>query len=187
MSSTRTLLTGCCSTKLNTRVRLRLMFWGVTKRVARITLVVSVSLWMVGAGCMWGCSNQALAAKSHSLHSHDQTIVVASSSCHAKTHDCCAKEQQSPSQSLTSTNESIPFSLFGFMPEGMMKDCPLANRASAVSTSKSNEAGSDLTLGTGHAQLPGVEKSNNAPAVSTAPLQFLNRGSTHLRCCVFRI
>src|SRR5512145_3119809 len=118
------------------------MIGRVTKRFARVGLVVSVSLWMAGAGCMWGCSNMTASAQSQSPPSQDQTTVVASASCHAKTHDCCAKGE--PKQSSASNDEVALFTLLSSLPQGMMEDCPLAIRASAVSTSKSTESTFDL-------------------------------------------
>ena len=160
------------------------MIGRVTKRVARVFLVVSVSLWMVGAGCMWGCSNLTAAAQSPSVPSQDQTTVVASASCHAKTHDCCATGAQKPSSA--SNNKAALFSLLNSLPQGMMKDCPLAIRASAVSTSKSTVSTLDLASSS-PVQPSRIDKPNNLVVVPTGPIQFLNRGPTYLRCCVFLI
>lgn len=159
------------------------MIGRVTRRIARFTLVVSVSLWMAGAGCMWGCSNMTAAAQSLAPL-QDQATVVASASCHAKTHDCCPKG--SKKQSSTPKMEAGLSSLLSTPPEGMMKDCPLAIRASAVSTSKSAEGTSDLAISS---PLPAlrIDQADNLPFVPTVPIQSLNRGPTYLRCCVFLI
>jgi hypothetical protein len=160
------------------------MIGRVTKRVARVFLVVSVSLWMGGAGCMWGCSNMTAAAQSPSAPSLDQTTVVASASCHANTHDCCAKGTQK--KSSATNDKAAPFSLLNSLPQGMMKDCPLAIRASAVSTSKSTKSNLDLTFSS-PVQPGRIHKPENLVLFPTVPVQFLNRGPTYLRCCVFLI
>lgn len=160
------------------------MIGRLTKRVARVTLVVSVSLWMAGAGCMWGCSNMTAAAQTFPNTSQDQTTVVTSASCHAKTHECCAKRAQK--KSLTPKVEAGLSSLLSTLPEGMMKDCPLAIRASAVSTSKSTESTSDLAISS-PVQAFRADRADNLAVVRTVPIQFLNRGPTYLRCCVFLI
>src|SRR5262245_49451380 len=67
------------------------MIGRVTRNVARILLAFSISLWLAGAGCMWGCSNMAMAAESRSTSAPGQHTVVVANSCHAKTHDCCAR------------------------------------------------------------------------------------------------
>ena len=160
------------------------MIGRVTKRVARVFLVVSVSLWMAGAGCMWGCSNMTGSAQSQSAPSQDQTTVVAAASCHAKTHECCAKGGQE--QASASSPETALLTLLSSLPQGMMEDCPLAIRASAVSTSKSTESTLDLTVSS-PVQPSRIDKPDNLIVFSTVPTQFLNRGPTYLRNCVFLI
>ena len=160
--------------------RLRLMIGKVAKRVARMVLTVSVSLWMAGAGCLWGCSNMTASAQSKVL-SVDQTTVVASSSCHARTQDCCSKGAQQKS-----VPNSQDTALLGSMPQGMMKDCPLAVSASAVSTSKSTESAPELTLSPA-VQFRGKDLPTNFVFVPSVPTRFQNRGPTYLRCCVFLI
>ena len=162
-----------------------LMIGRVTKRVARFALVVSVSLWMAGAGCMWGCSNMTASAQSLSNTPPDQTTVVASASCHAKTHDCCAKGSQKQTASTPNVEVGLSW-LLSTVTEGMMKDCPLAIRASAVSTSKSTEGTSDLAISSA-VQAFRLDLADNVPVVPTIAIQFLNRGPTYLRCCVFLI
>jgi len=156
------------------------MIGQVTKRVARVVLTVSVSLWMAGAGCMWGCSSMTAAAHSKVV-SVDQTTVVASSSCHARTHDCCPKGAQQKS-----VPKSDDAALFGSLPQGMMKDCPLATSATAVSTSKSTESAPELTLSS-PVQFRGQDRPTNFVFVPSVPTRFQNRGPTYLRCCVFLI
>ena len=158
------------------------MIGRVTKRVARVFLVVSVSLWMAGAGCMWGCSNMTASAQSQSAPSQDQTTVVAAASCHAKTHECCAKGEQKQA----SNPQTALLTLLSSLPQGMMEDCPLAIRASAVSTSKSTESTLDLTLSS-PVQPSRIDKPDNLIVFSPVPTQFLNRGPTYLRNCVFLI
>jgi hypothetical protein len=161
------------------------MIGRVTKRVARILLVFGISLWIAGAGCMWGCSNMAMAAESRATSTLDQHTVVVANSCHAKTHDCCAKT--SGKQNSTSSTQPSFLSIFGSLPQGMMRDCPLSIRASAVvSTSKSSESASDQAQ-VSPAQFPSLESLEKIAVVPTVPIQFLNRGPTYLRCCVFLI
>jgi hypothetical protein len=68
----------------------------------------------------------------------------------------------------------------------MMEDCPLAIRASAVSTSKSTESTFDLTLSS-PVQPSRIDKPDNLVVFPTVPIQFLNRGPTYLNNCVFLI
>jgi hypothetical protein len=149
------------------RSMLNLMSSPILPKLARLLLAVSVSLWMAGAGCLLGCSNSVQASQQKA-----QT-----ESCHARTHDCCKKKV-----SQTSTDIA---SLIGETPEGMIKDCPLAVNASAA-ISKATDGGINSTALTAHT----VDDSKPQPVPAShifAPVQFLNRGPTYLRCCVFLI
>jgi hypothetical protein len=109
--------------------------------------------------------------------------AVASHSCHARTHDCCAKKSSKKPASLTAPSPVL--SLLGMQSDGMMKDCPLAVNANAAIT----KATTDLSDA---AELPIADPlKSESPTklvdLSSTPIQFLNRGPTYLRCCVFLI
>jgi len=150
------------------------------RKLARLLLAFSVSFWMAGAGCLWGCSNTAMASDMREMNHQP---AVASHSCHARTHDCCAKKASKQTARLTAPS-TVPF-LLGMQSDGMMKDCPLAVNANAAVT----KATTDLS---DSAELPiatplKIEGSEKLVDLSSTPVQFLNRGPTYLRCCVFLI
>ena len=165
-------------------VRLQLMnSRAIILRTLRTSLSLCVALWMAGAGCLWGCSNTAYAASSsHPSHEEETQTVEAGSSCHKPKHDCCAKESE------TSASQSVKSSVdlnFAALPSGMMKDCPLAVSATAVTSKNSNDVQSVERVSTKVLGAYTVESRRVSP--NLVPQHFLNRGPTYLRCCVFLI
>ena len=150
------------------------------RKLARLLLAFSVSFWMAGAGCLWGCSNTAMASDMRELN---QQPAVASHSCHARTHDCCAKKSGNKTASLTAP--STVLSLLGVQSDGMMKDCALVVNANAAVS----KATTDLS---DSAELPIADPTKIEGSIKlvdhrSTPIQFLNRGPTYLRFCVFLI
>jgi len=149
------------------------------KKVARLFLAFSVSFWMAGAGCLWGCSNTAMASEMPELNQP----AVASHSCHARTHDCCAKKLSKKTASLTAP--STVLSLLGMQSDGMMKDCPLVVNSNAAITKATTDLSDSAELPI--ADPPKIESPIKLVDLSSTPIQFLNRGPTYLRFCVFLI
>jgi hypothetical protein len=151
-------------------------------RIFRTLLAISVSLWMAGAGCLWGCSNSAMAAESPT--STQTQTVISGPSCHSPGHDCCAKKSSTKSVGIDS--QHVLSSIVTVTPEGLMRDCPLAVNASAEVIPKSTVNGPDSTRAT-ITEVPNVQVRIQPRDWDLAPVQFLNRGPTYLRCCVFLI
>ena len=150
------------------------------KKLVRLLLAFSVSFWMAGAGCLWGCSNTAMASDMREMNHQP---AVASHSCHARTHDCCAKKASKQTASLTTP--STVLSLLGMQSDGMMKDCPLAVNANAAITKATTDLSASAELPI--ADPPKIESPTTLVDLSSTPIQFLNRGPTYLRFCVFLI
>ena len=133
-------------------------------KAVRFLLAFSVSIWMAG-GCLFGCSNTAMAVESE----HEAQTVVAVPSCHAKH----AKRQ--PPQSVPS---------FAPAPREMVKDCPLVVNSTAVTSKNSDHLpGPGRVPVTASLRIETTRHSHIADVVEYLP----NRGPTHLRCCVFLI
>jgi len=150
-------------------------------RILRLSLAISVSLWMAGAGCLLGCSNAVKAAPEEP--NRDTKTIVANDSCAAKrSHDCCAKARSQESSSAVQTPSLVPQVKSH---PGMMENCPLAVRGSAV-VSKARGIASDEALAR---DVPLVlpEPSNRFSSQHSNEPLLLNRGPTYLRCCVFLI
>ena len=155
-----------------------------SNKAVRLLLAISVSIWMAG-GCLFGCANSANAAE---VTEDSANAVEAGDSCHAKrSHDCCTAAKQKPKkraatnlkQQLAGVPSLVP------APRGMMKDCPLVESSTAV-TSKSGAHVPDPGRAPVSA-LIGFEKQIQHTD-HTLVVPFLpNRGPTHLRCCVFLI
>lgn len=169
----------CCR-----RSKLRPTMQLFSNKAVRLLLAVSVSVWMAG-GCLFGCAGSANAAE---VTQDSVNVVEAGESCHAKrSHDCCTAAKPKPKkrdaanskQQLAGVPSFVPFS------RGMMKDCPLVESSTAV-TSKNTSHVPDPGRGPIAALLgfkKQVQHTDNTLVVPFLP----NRGPTHLRCCVFLI
>ena len=148
-------------------------------RIFRLILATCVSLWLAGAGCMFGCSygtGMVVEARAAS------NSVVSGPSCHAmRSHDCCAKKQQ---PQLAKSPAQLHKLLLNALPSGMMSDCPLAiDQVAAVSQVK-NTPPASASLNTAQ---PFAYQTNIRPRAATTPLSIPNRGPTHVLHCVFLI
>jgi len=153
----------------------------LSNKLVRLLLAVSVSIWMAG-GCLFGCSNSAMAA---GVEEDSIPTIDAGESCHsAQSHHCCSPKK-TKKQVVRNLRQPVGLASFAPGPRDMMKDCPLAVNATAA-TSKSSTHASD-TGRTPVAALPSFEKqttrADNSSVVSFLP----NGGPTHLRLCVFLI
>jgi hypothetical protein len=141
-----------------------------TARMIRCLVALALVLWLAGFGCFMGCEMNASAAPATKGEAASETA----DSCPMASHDCC----QSPAGNDSTSLESIPehrnapscCPLTGQAADTARKignlDTPLAARGSGLSFALNVHPGLKLS-------------SNNLPVA--------NKGSTHLRCCVFRI
>lgn len=150
------------------------------RKILRFALAVSVSLWMAGAGCLLGCSNETHASPATSVESAD--TVVAESSCESSSsHDCCAKKKAHHQ----STARNIPPTDLGASQvrptQSMMESCPMAISASAIVSKSRAETSKASIAKTVEAPLPSTTLALNWRSVDR--LSLYNRGPTYLRCC----
>ena len=153
------------------------------KKILRFLLVITVSLWMAGAGCWMGCRNEAQAS-SLNLQSSTETIV-AQDSCASASHHCCARNKARQTSASNPVDVQLQHQLLA-LPSPMFGNCPMAVNASAVSV----KVGTELSK----APLTRAVETPTADTSSVSRTYFgfdqphlLNRGPTHLRCCVFLI
>lgn len=148
-------------------------------RIFRLSLAISVSLWMAGAACLLGCSSVVEAAPEKTKAG--SSTVVAGDSCAAKhSHDCCASKQE-PSISQPSNRSG---SQIKARPR-MMQNCPLAVSGSAV-IGKARTDGSDEAP-VHQAMLVITHYSKRLTNSRSSPSLLFNRGPTYLQCCAFLI
>ena len=146
-------------------------------------LAVSVSLWMAGVGCMFGCSNTAVASTALSESQEQGTQTVVAHSCHSQAHDCCSQKARVKTSGVISQSSTL--SALTAVPVRMMSDCPLAVNATAAITKASGDVPDSHRMPI--AELPNVENKLLPTEAHSVPIQFQNRAPTHLRCCVFLI
>jgi hypothetical protein len=154
------------------------------RNILRLSLAISVSLWMAGAGCLLGCSNEAHASSTASIESAE--TVVAEHSCASSSHDCCAKKK-AQQESTTATNPQTDLSAIEVpsTQSSRMESCPMAVNASAIVSKGRAETPKASIVKTIEAPLPSTALANYSRDVD--PPHLHNRGPTYLRCCVFLI
>ncbi len=136
--------------------------------IRRITALILV-LWFASFGCFMGCEMNASAAP----------IVKAEASgtadsCPMASHDCC----QSPVGNHPTSVETIPEHRYA------PSCCPLTGQAADPARKVSNLVTPLVATGSG---LSFALKVHPVLKFSPNDLPVANKGSTYLRCCVFRI
>jgi hypothetical protein len=152
----------------------------VSLKIGRLLLAISVSIWLAG-GCLFGCSNTAMAATATTQP------AVEGESCHAaRAHDCCAKSKQ-PKQTRVKVKVNFTERLAGVasLPSGSMSECPLMIGATAVASK--NSSNSPDIVGAITAPLRPAISNTELPQRQIVDPFLPNRGPTYLRCCVFLI
>ena len=167
------------------------MSYLVSLKTVRLLLAVSVSIWLAG-GCLFGCSNTAMAA----TDSSEVNQAVEGESCHAVesqaggSHDCCAKAKAKakpkPAKQVR-VNVNLKQELAGVssLPTGSMSDCPLMVGATAVVSKSSSNSPEFAGSTAAAASLP--VNAIELPQRQIVDPFLPNRGPTYLRCCVFLI
>jgi hypothetical protein len=155
------------------------------RRILRLLLAISVSVWMAGAGCLLGCGNETQA---FSLTPTDSTeTVVAEDSCASSdSHDCCAKKARNQPPAANSGSH-VPTGKpeLRTLPSGMMESCPMALSASViVSKVRTDDSHAVLAL---TVRRPFAHGTTGPIDIAINQPNRFNRGPTYLRCCVFLI
>jgi hypothetical protein len=141
-----------------------------------------LGLWVAGAGCLLGCSNNAVAA---GAPTQTQALVAEGYACSSQTHNCCKKSKSTAKTHKVHASEAATGGLFSQTPSSETGTCPLVVNGTALGTKVSKQ---ELTL----AALPPVvlsfsNYSANPQVAQSSQLRLPNRGHTYLRCCVFLI
>ena len=124
--------------------------------------------WMAGLGCVIGCEMSIAEAQP------EEETAASADSCPMASRDCCRKSEDDSAESVETTHRNT----------NAPSCCPLTGQAAdparKVSSSDAplKEAGSWLLLASNFN--PTSKLSFQKPLVT-------NKGSTHLRCCVFLI
>ena len=145
----------------------QLKFGLMIRRSAAFVLV----LWLAGVGCIIGCEMNVAAAPQHESPTDAQT-----ESCPAFSgHDCC---QQTENSNGAASIETLPKNTAN------VSCCPLAGLSADPARKVSASDAPPTVAQSGLSVAPCARTSTQLPAYR---LQVPDRGSTHLRCCVFLI
>ena len=152
-------------------------------QILRLSLAISVSLWMAGAGCLLGCSSETHAASTVSAESTE--TIVAADSCTSPSHDCCAKMKAHKASVAENPQTNLSESQVRAHESPMIESCPMAVNASAIVSKNRAEISKASVAQTIEAPLPSTVIATSSRNVERPSLP--NRGPTYLRCCVFLI
>lgn len=141
----------------------------IARRLACLVLV----LWLAGVGCIIGCEMNTAAAFA-APQAKEQTITE-DESCDASAGKACCHKKKGGGQLALGTSQTGTHS----------SCCPLA----AISADPGRKLGSKDAppLVVAESKLPGATASHIPARKSSYKLRVPDRGSTHLRLCVFLI
>ena len=158
-------------------------------RIIRYPLVIALSLWIAGAGCILGCEGMVVTAATSQDAAKDQSdlgMIVSGEACaSSKSHDCCASRRAKHNAKPVRTDTTGSALAGTSQSSNGMQDCPLAaNRGGMATSSRRNEAPAVVNT-----ELPvtAAQTFSEITHPVTAKTQLPNRGHTYLRCCVFLI
>ena len=146
--------------------------------IARRLAAAALVLWLGGVGCLLGCEMGVVSAAA----AEEQTATTQGDSCPAFSgHDCCHKADKADK-----TDKGDDSSTVRRIPGQTTRSncCPLSGQ-SADSARKVSLKDAPLVATSG---LPTFTPHSHTPArLIPHRSQLPDRGSTHLRCCVFLI
>ena len=163
-------------------------------RLVRKAAVLTLALWLAGAGCFLGCEGMVAAAPAENPDSslkstRSSTLVVEGDACAStEGHSCCKKKaraskKQTPapaSQVRTGAEVESPTRKLNESSTSGMKACPFAiSRALAVA--KVRDGQTSTTASSSYALATVFVREQKLALSTTSPLP--NRGHTYLRCC----
>ena len=172
---------------------------GVLTKIVRGSLVLALSLWIAGAGCMFGCRDMtAFAATGNEAVSAEQGLdaIVSGDACAANgSHDCCAKKKAEAKAKTQNAGNRLTLELATLIsksetlntaPSSGGRECPLAlSRAIAITKRSDNKQSS--TPAVIAVTTPPVPVTSEQHVALSRPSRLPNRGHTYLRYCVFLI
>ena len=167
-------------------------------RLVRNVAVITLALWLAGAGCLLGCEGIATAAPaehhdSSSVSGKTSTLVVQGDACaSSEGHSCCKKKARAAKKQTTAHAsqihtlaevDSYSRKLNESSTSGM-KACPFAI-ARALSVAKGGDGQTSVTAAASYAVPTQKVSEQKLALATTSPLP--NRGHTYLHCCSFLI
>jgi hypothetical protein len=162
------------------------------RAVFRRLTALAMVLWLAGAGCLMGCEIVAAAVAGHDASTHSaathETASAESCPMHSSGGDCCHKAKRKNVRRDTETARTLTPNTSTPAPSRSIPDmscCPLANR---VADAARKVRISDAPLAAeNRGLLQALDKAERPANLYALKPQARDRGSTHLRCCVFLI
>ena len=165
-------------------------------RLVRKLAVITLALWLAGAGCLLGCDGMAAAAPADlaSRSSQGSTLIVEGDACAStEGHSCCKKTSPAAKrvpaaaaqQAYTrAENDSTVRTLNESSTSSGLKACPFAiSRALSVAKLGDRQMSGTAGLSPVLPEQAVREQKLVLSTISALP----NRGHTYLHCCSFLI
>lgn len=141
---------------------------------------LGIVAWLAGAGCLLGCSASTASAHApsqpHAAQAESHAAVQPDSCAAMSGHDCCASVEESEGDASAGAESHGSRTAM---------HCPLGGRHSSDPARKVRVQ-TTPTASAPAAQSPAPASDYAAPP-RAADMLVRDRGSTHLRCCVFLI
>ena len=158
-----------------------------------------LSFWIAGAGCMFGCSEMALASTdlraAESAVESLATVVSGEACASSGSHDCCARKRSAEQARTQKSKNRVSLQLatllsasesLGSIPSRRVRECPLA-LSRAIAVTKGNNQKFGQTIAALPASALTSQMSMEFQAAVEPAARLPNRGHTYLRCCIFLI
>ena len=156
---------------------------GSCQKLTRYVTAPALMLWMAGVGCIFGCESARAAIINHSPGRSTHSSQPPESCAAHVAQSCCESKARHPRSELTEITENhLPALTEVPRPHSIMR-CPMGINQNAVVT----------TVRVPEAVVGPVQPLSQSSEVDKQLIQLssrlpvLNRGGTHLRCCVFLI
>jgi hypothetical protein len=167
---------------IRTRLAAMLQFH-LGSKLARFAVTPVLVLWMAGTGCILGCGSGQAAESRHSAYR--SAGIDSPSECSAGvTHDCCAGKKRAR-DSYFGLNHAPPQDVLAItdQPTDGLRRCPMGLNSSTVAS----QIRTPEMVATPAQPLFQSSGLGEQLIRLSHQLPILNRGGTHLRCCVFLI
>ena len=147
----------------------------IVRRLAAVALV----LWLAGIGCIVGCEMYVAAAQATDQAA--QLEVSSDESCPtASGHGCCKEVDES-------TPANVRLELVSVVPHKDFPDTSCCQQTSVTSDPARKLSANGKMVSVSGGSMPVESDSRTSTPFPANRVRVPDRGSTHLRCCVFLI
>jgi hypothetical protein len=152
-------------------------------RLTRVALATSLSLWLAGTACIFGCERGHAAPVAQSPKHTASNSHSSSEACGTeRQHTCCSKRRAAKNSAARRAQTANHTVVLADKPANSMRPCPMALHGNVLTSQIRTPEVAETQVHSFHSSLTAVQLVR-----LSQPLPTLNRGGTHILCCVFLI